>query len=138
MAWDKENTTMGTRHEDWMRQAHRDLEQARHSREGGLYEWSCFAAQQAAEKAVKALYQHLGADAWGHAVSALLQGLPASCRASEDLIDRAKELDKHYIPSRYTDAYPAGAPMDYYTEAEACRAIENAEQILTFCEDHLV
>ena len=60
---------MATRAEDWLRQAKRDLEHARHALEDGDYEWSCFAAQQAAEKAVKAVYQKLGADAWGHSVS---------------------------------------------------------------------
>jgi len=41
---------------DWLRQALRDLEHAKRSVELGDYEWACFAAQQAAEKAVKALY----------------------------------------------------------------------------------
>ena len=54
---------MATREEDWLRQAKRDLEHARHALEDRDYEWSCFAAQQAAVKAVKALYQKLGADA---------------------------------------------------------------------------
>ena len=67
---------MATREEDWLRQAKRDLEHARRALEDGDYEWSCFAAQQAAEKAVKALYQKLGADAWGHSVSMLLSNLP--------------------------------------------------------------
>ena len=55
-----------TREEDWLRQAKRDLEHARHALGNRDYEWSCFAAQQAAVKAVKAvkaLYQKLGADA---------------------------------------------------------------------------
>ncbi|WP_211230153.1 HEPN domain-containing protein [Desulfovirgula thermocuniculi] len=34
----------------------RDLEQAEDSRRAGRHEWACFAAQQAAEKAVKALH----------------------------------------------------------------------------------
>lgn len=54
---------MATREEDWIRQAKRDPEHARHALGDRDYEWSCFAAQQAAEKAVKALYQKLGADA---------------------------------------------------------------------------
>jgi HEPN domain-containing protein len=53
---------MATREKDWLRQAKRDLEHAQHALEDEDYEWSCFAAQQAAEKAVKALYQKLGAE----------------------------------------------------------------------------
>jgi len=40
------------RYRDWMAQALRDLEHAGVSLRAGHYEWACFAAQQAAEKAV--------------------------------------------------------------------------------------
>ncbi|MGQ9839523.1 MAG: HEPN domain-containing protein [Anaerolineae bacterium] len=56
---------MAQRSADWLRQAQRDLEHARHDASDGYYEWGCFSAQQAAEKAVKALYQHLGGEAGG-------------------------------------------------------------------------
>lgn len=106
---------MGARYEDWIRQANRDLRHARHSLDVGDYEWACFAAQQAAEKAVKALLQKLGADTWGHSVSALLRGLPNNM-ADTALVEKGKELDKHYIPPRYPNSLPEGAPMDYYTK----------------------
>ena len=128
---------MPARYGDWLRQAKRDLDHARHAIEDAEYEWSCFAAQQAAEKAVKALYQKLGADAWGHSVSALLSNLPPEAHPGEPLVDKAKELDKHYIPPRYPNFHPLGAPMDYYTKGEAERAIENAEAIISFCEDKI-
>jgi len=121
-----------------MRQAGKDLEHARRSIEGGDYEWACFAAHQAAEKAIKALYQRIGADAWGRSITALLQSLPSDMCPPPELIDRARELDKCYIPTRYPNAYPSGAPMDYYTRAEAERMIENAEEIIGFCKDQLV
>jgi len=88
---------MPTRYKDWLRQAKRDLQHSRHALEKEEYEWACFAAQQAAEKAVKALYQKLGASAWGHSVSALLSNLPSQTYPKGTLIDKAKELDKHYI-----------------------------------------
>ena len=129
---------MPTRHEDWLRQAKRDLNHAKHALEHGEYEWSCFATQQGAEKAVKALYQKLGADAWGHSVSALLSNLPPEAYPDSRLIDEAKELDKHYIPTRYPSFHPSGAPLDYYTKGEAERAIANAERIISFCEDNIL
>ena len=46
---------MSNRAKDWMMQAERDLEQALASRKEGRHEWACFAAQQSAEKAAKAL-----------------------------------------------------------------------------------
>ncbi len=47
---------MANRARDWLAQANRDLEQALASRDQGRHEWSCFAAHQAAEKAVRALH----------------------------------------------------------------------------------
>ena len=48
---------MPARTADWIKQADRDLKRAENSLEDGDYEWSCFAAQQAAGKALKAVYQ---------------------------------------------------------------------------------
>jgi HEPN domain-containing protein len=124
---------MASRHADWLKQAQRDLEHARKSLGNGDYEWACFAAQQAAEKAVKAAYQKLGGEAWGHSVTALLRSLPKSSPPDDPLSDAAKDLDKHYIPARYPNAHPEGAPYEYYTRGEAERALANAEKILQFC-----
>ncbi len=44
---------------DWMNQAEGDLLHARNDVAGGYYEWACFSAQQAAEKAVKAVFHTL-------------------------------------------------------------------------------
>ena len=128
---------MTTRFQDWMWQPKRDLEHARASAADEFFEWACFAAQQAAEKALSALYQKLGADAWGHLLAELVEGLPQGAQPEPELIERAKELDKHYIAPRYPNSLPHGAPGQSYTKGEAERAIDNAEQILRFCEDHI-
>jgi HEPN domain-containing protein len=125
---------MATRAGDWFRQAEADLEHARHALRGGHHEWACFAAQQAAEKAAKAAHQALGHDAWGHSVTELLQALQPDVTAVDDvLLDRARSLDKLYVPTRYPNGLPAGAPTDYYTPSEAKRAIGDAEAILECC-----
>jgi HEPN domain-containing protein len=49
-------------------------------------------------------------------VTGLLENLPGEMRPSEDLMDAAKELDKAYIPTRYPNAHPQGAPYEYYTK----------------------
>ena len=66
---------MGERSLDWMKQAEADYRHARNSRSMGDCDWACFAAHQAAEKAVKACFQKLHGDAWGHTVSLLLSQL---------------------------------------------------------------
>ena len=129
---------MASRHEDWFRQAQRDIEQAKASREDGFYEWACFAAQQSSEKALKAVFQRYGGEAWGHSLADLVQALPKEAQPPPDLIDLARELDRHYVAPRYPNTVPSGAPGDSYTRAEADKAIENAERILRFCQSHIL
>ena len=128
---------MAARHEDWMKQAKRDLQHARNSLESEHYEWRCFAAQQSAEKAVKALFQKLGARVKGNSVTVLLANLSESIGPTTGLIDKAKELDKHYIASRYPYSWPSGAPLQYHTESQAERSIQYAGEIISFCGDIL-
>ena len=94
---------------DWFRQAERDLEQAVASSRDGLHEWACFAAQQAAEKAAKALHLAKGQEAWGHVVARLLTQLPFA--VPPDLIEKARVLDNYYVPTRYANGHPEGAPF---------------------------
>ena len=123
---------MANRAEDWLRQAERDWEQARDSRDADRHEWACFAAQQAAEKAVKALHLHLGQEAWGHVVAKLLRELPKSVPVPEELIDRARVLDNFYIPSRYPNSHPEGAPFEHYGPLQSEEALRYAREILDF------
>jgi HEPN domain-containing protein len=125
------------RTKDWFRQAVKDLQHAKRAVESQDFEWACFAAQQAAEKAVKALYQSIHVDTIGHSVSRMMTDLPAPLKPPEDLVEWAKELDKHYIPSRYPNFHPEGAPMDYYTAREAHRAVEGAQTIIEFCRSKI-
>lgn len=120
-----------------MRQAKKDLQHAKKSIEFNDYEWSCFSAQQAAEKGVKALFQALRAEAVGHSVSMLLKKLPKAYAPDEELVNQAKALDRHYIPSRYPNFHPEGAPLDYYTKKDAEEAVKIAERIIKFCEDKI-
>ena len=130
---------MSNRAPDWLRQAEADLEHAQSAMEHEDYEWSCFAAQQGAEKAVKALFYHLHGDPWGHSLLSLVHGLPEPVRASvtEELLDSAKALDKHYIPTRYPNGFAQGAPVDYYTKRDAGDSLEHAKSILTFCRSEI-
>lgn len=125
---------MVERSADWIRQAKRDIENANYELKGGFYEWSCFLSQQSAEKAVKAVIQRLGGEAFGHSVAGLLQELPSDIRPDKEIMDIAKELDKAYIPTRYPNVHPAGAPFETYTEQEARRLMAYARRIIEFCE----
>ena len=82
---------MPNRAGDWLAQAKRDLEQAEASERDGRHEWACFAAQQSAEKAVKACHLSQGQEAWGYVVARLLRELPLS--VPDMLIEKGKILD---------------------------------------------
>ena len=118
---------------DWLKQADRDLAHAQHAIEDRDFEWACFAAQQAAEKAVKAVYEHSHGEAWGHVVSKLLRELPAEVGVTQQLEQAALRLDKLYIPTRYPNGFESGAPGDFYTEGEALTAVADASAIIEFC-----
>ena len=122
---------------DWMDPAEGDLDHARYSLQGGYYDWASFSAQQSAEKAVKAVLQQAGAEAWGHSIVDLLAALMHRQEVSDDLLDAASELDKAYIPTRYPDALQSSSPRRRYRHAEAERMIENADRIVRYCQSLL-
>ncbi|RJP23821.1 MAG: HEPN domain-containing protein [Candidatus Omnitrophota bacterium] len=123
---------MPNRAKDWFRQAERDLKHAEYSRERDEHEWACFAAHQAGEKAVKALHLHCGQEAWGHVISKLLRELPESVPVVDDLIEKGMVLDNYYVPARYPNGHPEGAPFDHYSSLQSEGAILYAGEILAF------
>jgi len=131
--WD----VMVERSRDWMDQAEGDLEHAKSDLKLGFYDWACFSSQQSAEKAVKAVFQKLGAEAWGNSVYDLLLELKSRMDVSDELLEYSLELDKAYIPTRYPNAHPTSSPRRRYTRKEAERLIEYAEEILVFCKNIL-
>ncbi|HWQ65659.1 MAG TPA: HEPN domain-containing protein [Methanospirillum sp.] len=128
---------MAERSSDWFTQARHDLETAGKNADNGAYEWACFIAEQAAEKALKAVYQKKNAEAWGHSVSDLLRGIDHWVEVSDELIRAARRLDSLYIPTRYPNGHSHGVPHDQYDKEDSDSAIRSAGAILRFCEDIL-
>ena len=121
----------------WFLQALRDLKAARDSRSSGNYEWAAFQAQQAAEKALKALLYAHGESAWGHSVLELLSELKRHYNDVDMLMSGARELDRHYIPSRYPNVYESGYPGEYYDDETASRTIRYSEAIIGWVQKKL-
>ncbi len=128
---------MSNRSKDWFKQAEHDLKQAELSQHSDNHDWACFASHQAAEKAVKALHQYLGQDAWGHSVHNLLRDLPDETPVPEELYDKAKVLDGFYIPPRYPNSHPEGAPFEYYGTLQSDMALKYAREILEFARSEM-
>ena len=126
---------MTSRAADWFEQAIRDLEQAEASRRDGRHEWACFAAQQAAEKAVKSVHLSLAQDAWGHVVARLLSELPVDVPAA--LVDKAKVLDGFYIPTRYASSHAEGPPFEHFGILHSDEALRYAREIIDFARPYV-
>jgi HEPN domain-containing protein len=108
------------------------LDHAQEARDRSRHEWACFAAQQAAEKAVKALHLHLGQEAWGHVIARLLKDLPPAITFGEDLVEKAHVLDNFYIPARYPNSHAEGAPFQHFGPLQSGQAIQYAREIVDF------
>lgn len=128
---------MANRALDWLAQAFHDLNHARHALEDGDYDWACFAAHQAAEEAVKGMLLALRGEGWGPSITRFLKDAGHQLQVPEDLLQAARRLDKHYIPSRYPNGFDVGAPRDYYTASEAQEAIHDAQRIYEFCQQQV-
>jgi len=128
---------LASRAADWMRQAKRDLQHAGNDLEGGYFEWACFSAHQAAEKAVRALFQHLHGEARGHSITGLLKALAGRAAVPEELRGEGLRLDRLYIPTRYANSFASGVPSDYFDEKDAREAIGDAAAIVDFCEGRI-
>jgi len=128
---------VSNRSRDWFAQAERDLEHAHAAQRDGRHEWACFAAQQAAEKAANALHLRLGQEAWGHAVARLLAELPPPAEPPADLIEKGKVLDNFYVPTRYPNGHPEGAPFEHFGPIQSGEALRYAGEILEFVRPSL-
>lgn len=120
---------------DWLHQALADLAQAQLSADAGHHEWACFASHQAVEKALKAVHLHQGQQSWGHGLGRSFRDLPAAfnqqlAQAVPDLEDRLRVLDALYIPTRYPDSLPEGAPTDHFGRLQSTDAISHAGSIV--------
>ena len=115
--------------EDWLRHAHSDLALARAPLPtGALLEALCFHAQQAAEKALKAVLVRRGVSApRTHSIGYLLD-LVASDLPMPDEVRAAATLTDYAVAARYPGEFE---PVD---EAEYAAAVKAAETVVSWAE----
>jgi len=120
------------RSRDWWAQGVNDLEMAEECRVSSRHAWACFAAHQAAEKAVKALHIYLGQQATGNVVASLITGLPDFAVTESESMDWARVLENYYIAARSPDAHAEEAPYERYGSLQSHNAVVYARNILEF------
>lgn len=115
----------------WLDQAKADLKTARDCSKDGNHYASAFFSQQSAEKALKGFLYSKGFRAIiTHSVTELLEESSKLEETFRKFIDYGKELDRHYIGSRYPNFYPEGPAYKYYTEEIAEKCLSYAGLIL--------
>ncbi len=116
----------------WLRQAGYDLDQAARLLEQGGFCYAAFLAEQAAQKALKAVLLARGARVvLKHSVRALAEEAAQSDPRFASLVDLGRRLDRHYLTARYPDALPEPAiPAEAYAREDAEEAVAAARAIL--------
>jgi HEPN domain-containing protein len=119
---------------EWLLRAKSDLAFARAPLpEGAFYEDLCFHIQQAAEKAIKAVYQYNGWKfRYTHNLEELLTGLKRHGLEIPPEVDDADVLTDYAWGARYPRF---GEPV---TEDEYRVALRQAETVVTWAEKHIV
>jgi len=120
--------------ERWFSGALWDLDTAKILFEKKRYNAAVFYAHQAAEKAVKALLYSINEAPWSLSIRSLLHRFFKSQKINidENIMSLARELDLHYIPSRYPNAYSSGTPHEAYDERVSYNALKATEKIIEF------
>ena len=123
----------------WFQQAYYDLKATRWNIEGGFYDTACFIAQQAAEKAWKSILYFTGSRRKAlmtHSTVEMVREAGKKINSLVELINEARELDLHYIPSRYPNGIPSGYPHQFYGRKNADQALTAAEKIFNAVKDY--
>lgn len=114
-------------------QAQEDLKTATVLLETDRFYASVFFSQQAAEKALKALYMYLKRELpKTHNLVALARELDAP----ERVMEAARELAPDYVVTRYANA-AHGVPAEMYSERSAQEHLQYAGEVLEWTRKHL-
>ncbi|MBA4419485.1 MAG: DNA-binding protein [Syntrophus sp. (in: bacteria)] len=125
----------------WLHTADDDLDTAIILKENRKFAHSCFHAQQAAEKALKAVWYHADADPWGHSIKRLIDDLESvdSClfETFKNFSRQGALLDRFYIPTRYPNGLPDITPDVAFNEEDASVCIASAGMIIRAVHDFM-
>jgi len=118
----------------WLETAKDDLDAAQIMLQNNKFSHACFHSQQSAEKVIKAVHFFCNSDPWGHSIVKLISELeelaPSQFALLSKFNNRARLLDRFYIPTRYPDGLPDITPREAFGLEEAESAIEAASLFL--------
>jgi len=115
----------------WLESSTKTLRSAERDVASGDFNWACFKAHQAVEKALKALLWGVGRPTFGHSLIKLAEKVfETGGERVEWVADSCMRLDKYYTTSRYPDVWESGFPEEYFSKGEAEEAVERAAQVV--------
>jgi HEPN domain-containing protein len=125
-----------------MAQAEWDFKAADVLRASGFHEWSCYACQQAAEKAIKSARTLLATHVDTikvHVLANLIGHLPLLSSTGWDpqFLAGLETLTGHNEGARYPGLrgnQPQKPPHDVYTAAQSDEAIATAQRMIEYCK----
>lgn len=122
--------------ERWFKEAESTFRQAKRNCEEGAYNLACFLAEQASQKALKAILYLDGARFINiHSVKELLGEVSKKHEEFSEFIEAGMKLDQYYLSTRYPDAVPEPAiPSEIFAKSQAEEAVEIAGKIFEVCE----
>lgn len=125
----------------WLRQAERDLAHAHRSADQRDPEWACYAAQQAAEKALKAVLIDLGTrPAPVHDLAALAHAVVqhgGMDTATVETLGDLAALTEFSVTARYPLGDGLTAPGDVISSPRVQGALETANRVLAWARGRL-
>ncbi len=117
---------------NWLRQAKNDLAAAKNSLNSRNFDWACFQAQQAAEKALKAVYIKIKKSLLK--VHDLVK-LSREVGAPPDIILKCTKIAPVYFEVRYPEGDEL--PSEKITKEKAEELIQLSEEVLLWTEKKL-
>lgn len=123
----------------WLRTASSNRGAAGREADAGAHHIACMLAEQSARCALKGLLHGIGAarDAYGHGLVGLSDRVVVrlETRLEPSLRAALQRLTQLYLPSRYPDALPEGAPTDSYGPEHSTQSLADADATMTFVEE---
>jgi len=111
----------------WLKQSENDLKFARGALGDGFYAQACFIAQQASEKAMKAILLSRNlTPPFTHNLSELCRTL----RINGRLLQAAAVLDLYYVAGRYPTGASSLAPYELFDARQAQEALTFASRFI--------